>query len=325
MGNTIRLCRHRSQLCIIFRVPREDPVVARWLKLELARPPRARSLIVTLWGDALAPHGGELWLASLFALLAPFGINERLARTSVYRLSRDGWVAARPLGRRSRYRLTAEGSRRFARAYQRVYTPPSRRWDGRWEVLLAPPEAVPAPRRGRLRDELAWSGFAPFAPGVFARPAPGDPVPGLLEGMPGVVYFLGRDLPGALGAGEGSTLAGRVGRAWRLGELALEYRRFHARFSEVASRFAHPARASDAQAFLVRTLLVHEYRRVRLRDPQLPPALLPAGWPGGSAYALCADFYRRAAPLAEAHLERTLAGQGERLPPASLEFHRRFA
>ena len=42
----------------------------------------------------------------------------------------------------------------------------------------------------------------------------------------------------------------------------------------------------------MRTLLIHEYRRVLLRDPRLPAALLPLDWPGAAAFALCRDFYR---------------------------------
>lgn len=296
--------------------------VARWLRRELdSGPPRARSLIVTLWGDALAPHGGELWLASLFALLAPFGLNERLVRTSVFRLSQDGWLAARPSGRRSRYRLTSEGARRFAAAYRRVYQPPSRTWDGRWELVLAPADAVPTARRARLRDDLAWAGFAAFAPGVYARPTPGaDPAPALLDGLPNVIRLRAQDFPGA----PTGTLAGHVGEAWRIGEVAVEYRRFLARFGPVAANFGERPRASPAEAFLVRTLLVHEYRRVRLRDPQLPPDLLPEGWPGAAAYALCRRFYHRTAPLAEAHLADVLAENGDRLPPADASFAKRF-
>ena len=38
-----------------------DPAVARWIRRELAaHPPRARSLVVTVWGDLLAPHGGDM-------------------------------------------------------------------------------------------------------------------------------------------------------------------------------------------------------------------------------------------------------------------------
>src|SRR5437588_659018 len=98
-----------------------DPQVARWIRRTLADdPPRARSLIVTIWGDALAPHGGEVWLAGLIGLVAPLGLNDRLVRTSVFRLARDGWLASQSRGRQSRYRLTNAGRLRFASAYRRI-------------------------------------------------------------------------------------------------------------------------------------------------------------------------------------------------------------
>src|SRR5258708_6864968 len=102
-----------------------DAAIASWVKRWLkADPPRAKSLIVTVWGDALAPHGGMVWLAGLIRLMAPFGINERLVRTSVFRLAQDGWLAAATHGRMSRYRLTRDGKRRFDDAYRRIYTRP---------------------------------------------------------------------------------------------------------------------------------------------------------------------------------------------------------
>ncbi|MDN5872183.1 MAG: phenylacetic acid degradation operon negative regulatory protein PaaX, partial [Nitrococcus sp.] len=51
------------------------------------RPVRAGSLIITVYGDAIAPRGGTVWLGSLIALLTPLGLNQRLVRTSVFRLS----------------------------------------------------------------------------------------------------------------------------------------------------------------------------------------------------------------------------------------------
>src|SRR5437868_8577921 len=114
---------------------RSDAQVARWIRRTLADdPPRARSLIVTVWGDALASHGGSVWLAGLIPLLAPFGINERLTRTSVFRLARDGWLSAETHGRQSRYRLTDAGRARFAAAYRRIYAPPIEDWSGEWDM-----------------------------------------------------------------------------------------------------------------------------------------------------------------------------------------------
>ena len=107
---------------------------------------------MTVWGDALAPHGGTVWLAGLIRLMAPFGINERLVRTSVFRLARDGWLVAATHGRMSRYRLTREGARRFDDAHRRIYARPDDDWGGAWELVLA--DAVPPARRAALREEL---------------------------------------------------------------------------------------------------------------------------------------------------------------------------
>ena len=49
---------------------------------------------------------------------------------------------------------------------------------------------------------------------------------------------------------------------------------------------------SDADAFTARILLIHHYRRVVLRDPLLPTALLPEDWPGRAARKLCGEIYR---------------------------------
>jgi phenylacetic acid degradation operon negative regulatory protein len=302
--------------------PQNDPAVAGWLRRELAsRPPHARSLIVTVWGDALAPHGGEVWLATLIRLVEPLGINERLVRTSVFRLARDGWLTAASAGRRSRYRLTADGAWRFTQAYRRVYATPVRAWDERWDVVIASAEALAARERRRIRDELAWFGYAAFAPGVYARPALADAAGEVPVGRDKLLRFVAQDWPQP----NGGTLAGRADEAWQLATLAGEYRKFIARFANVVDAFKRDTQPAPEQAFLVRTLLVHEYRRVRLRDPQLPPALLPLDWPGTAAYALCRDFYRAAVPLAEAHLAAVLAEEGEELRPALPEFYTRFA
>jgi hypothetical protein len=82
---------------------------------------RAGSLITTVFGDSIAPRGGVVWLGSLIQVLAPFGISERLVRTSVHRLVKDGWLESEQSGRRSYYRLTETGRERFAQATHRIY------------------------------------------------------------------------------------------------------------------------------------------------------------------------------------------------------------
>ena len=88
---------------------RRSPADALVSRFRRQRPLRGGSLIITVFGDALAPRGGAITLRSLIALLAPFGLTERLVRTSVVRLADDDWLAAGRVGRLSEYRLSAVG------------------------------------------------------------------------------------------------------------------------------------------------------------------------------------------------------------------------
>jgi phenylacetic acid degradation operon negative regulatory protein len=297
-----------------------DRSVARWIRRTLAAdPPRAKSLIVTVWGDALVPHGGGVWLTGLIRLMAPFAINERLVRTSVFRLTADGWLARASQGRRSRYRLTRDGARRFHDAYKRIYERPADDWHGKWELVLA--DRVAAPRRAGLRQELAWAGFGELGTTTFLRPhEAARPLPSILDGK-GVALRITVAICADLA---GRPIAHAVPEAWDLGSLAADYRRFLARFGAVIEHFREGGAHDPAQCFVVRTMLIHAYRRVLLRDPLLPPALLPLDWPGAAAYTLCRDFYRLTHRDAERHLAATLAESGEVLPPADEAFYRRF-
>ena len=298
--------------------PRPDPLVSRWIARELAAaPPRAPSLTITIWGDAIGPHGGAVMLPGLIRLLEPFGINARLTRTSVFRLARERWLAAKRIGRRSLYRLTPSGARRFEQAYRRIYAPPPDSWDETWELVIA--GALPARRRHALRDELHWEGFGELAPGVHARPVPADDAvaSAAATNLAGLIVVRARD---------DATLRAAVPRAWDLTRIAADYRKFLRRFGAVIERFrrASPDDHDPEQCFVVRTLLIHEYRRVLLRDPRLPVALLPLDWPGAAAYALCRDFYRLTHRRAERHLSAVLEGPDGALPPANAAFYERF-
>ncbi len=303
-----------------------DVEVSRFIRRELASaPPRAPSLIITVWGDAIAPHGGAVMLGGLIDLLAPFGINERLVRTSVFRLAREGWLKANPVGRESLYRLTRDGARRFEQAYRRIYAPPVAGWDDdAWEIVIA--VRPTAGKRRALKQELQWEGFGTLGSGVYVRPATAAPavprIAAALDVAHDIAVVRASDDP-KLG---GRTLASLVPDAWDLAGLSTQYRRFLRRFGKVIDRFrmADKAALAPAQAFIVRTLLIHEYRRVLLRDPRLPAALLPLDWPGAAAYALCRDFYRLTHRAAERHLMATLRSETGSLPPASAEFYARF-
>ena len=283
------------------------------------RPLRGGSLIITVFGDAIAPRGGAITLGSLIQLMADFGLPERLVRTSVARLAADDWLASRRVGRRSEYRLSASGRQRFVEATRRIYGGPVTGWPGRWTLVLMP--GVDATRRQRIRETLRWEGFGELESGLLAHPTltPAEAREHLtLAGLP--------DAPVILESHAFGPLADRrlVERGWDLRELAARYGRFIKSFAPVLLALASRERPRPASAFVVRTLLIHEYRRIHLRDPLLPPALLPSDWPGTAAYESCRSIYERVLPAAEEHVTALAARLDGALPAPGAELYQRF-
>jgi phenylacetic acid degradation operon negative regulatory protein len=301
--------------------PSSQQWIAHFLETD---PPRSKSLVMTIFGDAIAPHGGRLWLGSLIELVAPLGVTDRLVRTSVFRLVQEGWLVANREGRRSSYALQPDAQPRFARANRRIYAPPGVDWDGRWTLLLAPNGSIDSALRAAVRKELEWEGFAMLAPGLLAHPAADqDGVAEVLRRVDGagkVFVCAATELPG-VGA---RPLAELVREGWDLSGVVAGYRRFIADFTPLLDLLRAAPAPDPQQAFIVRTLLIHAYRRVQLHDPMLPLALLPQPWPGSEAYALAQAIYRLVWAPAERHLMDVLRREDAEAPGADAGLAERF-
>ncbi len=281
---------------------------------------RAGSLITTVFGDAIAPRGGVVWLGSLIRAMEPFGVSERLVRTSVYRLAQDGWLTSEQVGRRSYYRLSEDGRERFAQATHRIYGDPVRDWDGEWCLVLL--SGLDAAARDAVRKEVGWLGFAAMSPNVLAHPAP-DPAD-----LEVTLRRLGvdNDVVVMRGRAERSDAALRrlAQSGWNLADIDTRYARFVKRFRPVLRALEKAPVVAPETAFLLRTLLIQYYRKILLRDPHLPTALLPADWHGHAAYQLCRNVYRAVYAPAEAHLTAAMENADGPLPPAGKGAQARF-
>ncbi|MDH5291932.1 MAG: phenylacetic acid degradation operon negative regulatory protein PaaX, partial [Acidimicrobiia bacterium] len=245
----------------------------------------------------------------LIDLVDQFGFSERLVRTSMFRLGTEGWFEVERVGRRSRYRLTPWAMGEFAAAETRIYGVSSA-WDGLWTLVLVDAASGPAAftRAGAeaARAVLAERGFAPVAPGVLAAPrADPDAVAGWLRGA------------GAIGTvpiarARFHDVAGLAGTGWPASAFDLEP--VAQRYGSVVGTYGPLAAAAagdpggldmgDESAFALRTMLVHELRRARLGDPELPLEALPAAWPGPGAVATASAVYHAVAEPAERWLAK---------------------
>ena len=122
------------------------------------------------------------------------------------------------------------------------------------------------------------------------------------------------------------SLGDLVATGWDVREVAAGYEQFLARFAPLAEGLDGGVadRLTPEQAFVIRTLLIHAYRRVQLHDPQLPAELLPAPWPGTQAYALARQLYLAVHTAAEQHIDSVLRREDPEAPAAETAFYARF-
>ncbi len=283
------------------------------------RPLRAGSLLVTIFGDALAPRGGTAWLGSLIKVVEPFGVSARLVRTSVSRLAKDDWLESAQQGRRSYYALSAEGRARFAAATARIYGEPRHQWQG--ELSLALLTAADADGREVTRKQLASAGYRPLSATLLARTDATAHAADASPGLSQAIMLTAR--PDA--AEDTARLRTLIEARWDLEHLRERYRGFLATFRPLLESLEEQsAGAPPPLSFQVRTMLVHEYRKILLRDPLLPSELVPADWPGLSAYQLCRNLYRHTHQAADEYLSETVENAFGPLPPPEPAFFKRF-
>ena len=285
-------------------------IQSRLREFRLQKRVRAGSLILTVFGDSILPRGGRVWLGSLIRLLEPLDLNERLIRTAVFRLAKDEWLRAETMGRRAEYVLTAQGRRLIEEASRHIYASYAPLWDRRWRMVMVVGDLEPALRE-KVYKSLIWQGFGMLNWDCYVHPS--AELPAVLDALvaEGLTPALGALLPlfaADVRSAQTASDLELVRRAWDLSAMAEAYGDFVAVYQPILDELQHEhlVDMSDQDAFLLKTLLIHDYRHLLLRDPQLPDVLLPPNWPGQQARLLCKALYKRLEPAANRHLDAGL-------------------
>ena len=272
-------------------------------------PSRTGSIVITVFGDAIVPRGGSVWLGTLLEFFKTLDIESGVVRTAMSRLAADGWLEREKVGRNSFYRLVKKGRQTFDAATKHIYDPQPSGWTGRFELLLI----GNGEDRDASREALKNAGFGSPLPGVWVAPS-GAPIPE--EAATAIRLEV---------SAEDDSGRRLLSESWPLDRTADAYLKFMKTFEPLRGWIGRRGRLSEADAFTARILLIHHYRRVVLRDPLLPTALLPGDWPGRDARELCGEIYRGLLPNSEKWLDRNGLNEEGPLPAAAVELTRRFA
>jgi phenylacetic acid degradation operon negative regulatory protein len=277
------------------------------------KPPRLWSLIITLYGDAIVPRGGVVWLGTITLLMEAIGVESGAVRAAMSRLAADGWLTRQRDGKASFYALAEGGRQAFALASERIYAARPARWDGRWTIVTLPPMVMS--ERQRRVEALTRLGFGSLAGTTYLRPetAGALAVHGELDDLPWFEAEAGAAM---------SILRSLSAQAWPLDTLGRSYRQFIDRFAALDD--ALPASVSPLEAMVLRLMLIHNFRRSVLQDPMLPPALMPESWPGDRARHLAGTIYQQLVAKSEAWLDTHGRTPDGPLPSPVSTFRARF-
>ncbi len=198
------------------------------------------------------------------------------------------------------YRLTAKAERRLSDAAARIYRRGIAPWDGHWHLLVL--EHIPArASRERVRTGLTYLGYAPLRDETWVSPRPSTEVDALLAAEEVHAHRFR-----AAHEGDATCL---TAMAWDLEGLARAYTAWLEDARELAAKAGDTP--TDKDAFVVRSLLVHEWRKFLFSDPGLPTEVMPEGWPGREAAAFFDQEASRLLPAAGRYVDCCLRPNGE--------------
>lgn len=234
---------------------------------------RVWSIIVTIFGDLAQEEGDSIGGAVISAITGAMGIKPAAMRVALHRLRKDGWIESMRDGRVSRYCLSAYGRAESAAASGRIYGEAER--PRQWKVVALPQLAQAA--RSSVDRALAESGYEGIAPGVFIGT-------GQLPSLPHEPFVF---------EGAWRSVPDWLKQAAASPELAEAYRLLADQLQGTRDLVLRAPPDSPLGVVTLRTLIVHQWRRIVLRHPALPDAFRPEGWPGTQCRELVAELLQR--------------------------------
>jgi phenylacetic acid degradation operon negative regulatory protein len=251
-----------------------------------------------VYGSHLRQRGGASPIAALVRLLEPLGFAAPAVRTAVSRTVRQGWLTPVRLADGPGYALTKRAELRLDEAAARIYRTRTSTWDGRWHVVVLV-ETPGRAERERLTSSLQLLGYGSLTPVTWVAPRPAAELADVLAGE----RASARTFHGPHEGDDGELAAS----AWDLDALGRDYAAFVAEWRPAMSVVDGE---SPAEAFAMSQRLLHAWRKFLFRDPDLPPQLLPADWPGRTAAEFFDHHTARLATAASQFVDSCLAGAG---------------
>ena len=216
------------------------------------KPPRVWSLLVTLFGDLAQDPDGKLSSATLHAIFDAIDIKSDALRVALFRLRKDGWITSSRSGRVSNYALTNWGRGECLAANPRIYGVPCAT-DPAYLVAANPAESLD--QKGLGLFQISSNLF------VTRNHVSSDSA---------LVVELNRNTP----------LPNWMSERLCPPALAQSSSAFRDRLVTLEGNLAACKITSPVQIALLRGLVVHDWRRIVLKVPDINEFVFSSMWKG---------------------------------------------
>lgn len=234
---------------------------------------RVWSIIITVFGDLMPAGRDDLPASVLQSILDRLRIDGGAVRTAISRLAKDGWITRERSGRNISYRLIEAARPTFDVATRMIYAAARPEPAGASKVVILAERSEALNIAGMMalrRGVYLWSGLGtPPVDGALVLDLGDATLPDWV-----VAQFADQDLASA--------------------HLDLE-RRFAPLHQALQRDLLDPVDSAAA-----RTALIHAWRRLALRHPQVPSSMLPEDWPEPDTRQFVRQVYQQLArPVAK--------------------------
>lgn len=229
---------------------------------------RVWSVIVSIFGDLAQVQGDVITSGLLSQITARMGIKPQALRVALHRLRKDGWIDSLKSGRTSAYHLTASGFQESFAARARIYAPAPVE-PIHWTLLVSRPQ----PQAERMADErrLLTAGYVPLTSGVYLGHKPVS-LAGFL-----IVDCNIKAIP--------DWIRTKIASEHMVSEIA----KLDHTLAIILTLLGNTPEITPLETATLRVLIVHNWRRLLLRLPDLPDRFFPTDWRG----AACRDKVQR--------------------------------
>lgn len=239
-------------------------------------------------GDFILPHQNTFWLDEFLAKLSWLGVLERTGRSTLARMTKDGWFEIEKVGRRNRYSLTKWGEAVLRQGDLRIFEQAVSDWNGNWHLVIYSLPDDKRVFRHNLVQQLSWLGYGRISRGTWLSPYDRrEPLRQALKEAEtnDYLHFFSGDYLG------NTDINQLIQNCWDFESVSAEYTKFIHHYEPILTSLkSERAALSPEESFRHRFWASYDFLPVLRLDPNLPNRLLPKTWAGFQARELYMAF-----------------------------------